>query len=171
MGMAATLRVCKDGNFIDNLKEGEWSIFDGRNREWFDNLMGNGNSSEYEWGRFPAHVGVEDDNIPQEWKDEYSKEMCYFGWHYITVKDFSNWFYKYSPHICGGWISKYDEFMLKYKSIEPEEYYTCPDCISNFDGCVFATWENQYDCSKWLFEWLEDNKMPNDAVIVYRFDN
>ena len=87
------------------------------------------------------------------------------------VKDYLKWFDKYCPDVHAGWVRVYDAWAYKKKDIYPSEYYNYLP-----DGCIekdwtFLTWEDKYDCSRWLAEWLRENNIPDDAWIVYCFDN
>ena len=170
MGVDITMHIVKNGEFIKN------DIFDGRNYEWFDNISGR-NITDVSYEHYPANHGVIRDAsvIPNEWIDlyDYCEENYYYGFRYISVKDFRDWYIKYSPHIQAGWVTKYVKFLMDYKGYQPElgvdlfHYLSEGDIIEDM---VWVTYENTYDCSKWLYRYLGENCIDNDAYIVYCFD-
>lgn len=163
MGLDSHMYIVKNKKYI---KE---DIFDGRNTEWFCNMMGDGNADEYD--TLPIHYG-----ISTQAPDEYAKEFgdwC-FGFNYIKVKDFKDWFEKTRPDKDAGWVARYDKWAYENKGIEPKEIYHYLSCLddevdkSEFE---FIEVENKWDCSRWLYNYLIHNVISDEADIQYAFDN
>lgn len=154
-------------NIIDT--KGEYlhkNFYYGRNTEWFNNLN---NMDDILYDEFPTHVGVPE-NIPTELSDDYNnrKEYEYYGFHHMVVKDFIKWFNKLRPDIDAGWVTTYDKWSYEKKGIIPELYHMMPDDIRIEDLC-FIEIEDKYESNHWLYNYIIDNKVPEDSYIVYYF--
>ena len=163
MGMDIHMNIYKDGEPIKN------NIFDGRNSEWFNNLLGDGWDDVYD--SFPTELGVSpQSNLCIE---ELKEKGYYFGFRYINVKVFKEWFIRNRPDIDAGWVSTYDKWFIENK----KDYY-----IDNIEVCHnlpedariedmhFIEIPNQWDCSKWLYDYLINNKVNDSADINFYFD-
>ena len=150
------------------------SLYDGRNSEWFDNLMNRGYDEEYD--ELPRMIG-----IPEVADDEtakaYSKENhgFYYGFSYIKTTDFIDWFNKYRPDISAGWVKTYDKWAYEHKGIIPNDVsrYLSEDNI--IEDMHFIEIVNPYDPNRSVLDrlyeydknWQIDLK---DTIIVYYFD-
>ena len=163
--------IDKDNNLLHK------EIFSGRNSEWFNNLQGNGWANEYD--HLPIKFGVPENffekhfkEITENWDEPVTLEE-YLRWHYgynhIIVRDFIAWFQKYSPDVDAGWVSSYDKWAYEVKHIIPQDppHYK-PE--GEGDDWHFITFEKEYDCSAWLYNWLDANNIQYDDIIVYYFD-
>lgn len=160
MGVDIHMYIQHNGKFIYE------DIFNGRNSEWFANMQGEGWDDVYD--ELPISYGFPED-IPQEYIDHY-KDWTY-GHCYIKVEDFLDWFKKYRPDIDAGWFSTYDKWRIEKKGYIPDE---CPHYLSENDNPAdmhFIEVVNKYDCSAWLNNFLLDNQVAKDALIVYCFDH
>lgn len=141
-------------------------IFDGRNSEWFNNLMGDGSGWDDEYEELPMNYYFPD-NIPEKVK----KEMEWnFSQRAIVVKDYLEWYAKYKPFLHAGWVHKYDAWLIRNKGYTPSEvqhYLYAEDRIEDME---FISYEDKYDCNIWLSTYLLNNKIPNDAIIIYHFN-
>lgn len=160
MGMDIHLFIVKNKQYIAK------DIFDGRNREWFYNMMGEGNNDVY--NNLSISYGVSNET-PNEWNENFKKEDGYFDSRFINVKAFKDWFNKYRPNVDAGWVSTYDKWAYETKNIEPEVYYRLPKDV-NINDMHFIEIENKWDCSKWLYDYLIDNQIDDNAYIQYCFD-
>ena len=81
MGMDIHMSIINGDHYLQK------EIFEGRNSEWFNNLMDRGNDPEYEY--LPTHSGRPEE-CPEDIKDNYKlpAKEGYFGFNYITVEDF-----------------------------------------------------------------------------------
>ena len=149
--------------------EGEvlkYDIFDGRNSNWFDNMSGKGWDIEYN------HLNIcygFPESTPEDFVKHY-EDRSYFDRRYINVNNFCNWFEKYRPDLDAGWVSTYDKWRIEKKGYIPEEPIHYLETTDNINDMHFVEFENKYDCSKWLYNYLKDNNIPKDANIVYCFD-
>ena len=161
MGLDITMSIVKNGEY---LKE---KIFKGRNQEWFRNLMQDGNEI---YDKLPIRCGIPAE-APNDWKEKYSKDNYFWGQRWFKVGDFREWYMKYRPDRDAGWTTKYQAWLYENTGEIPEyfakELY--PDDI--IEDRVFIEVINEYDCSRWLCEYLAQNNIPNDAIVVYCFDN
>lgn len=161
MGVDIHMQVFKDNKIYAE------EIFDGRNSDWFANLAGNGWDKEYDY--LPTEWGIPE-NCPDKYKEIYTnaKENCYYDFRYFRVKDFVDWFEKYKPNLKAGWASIYEEWAYKTKGICPEELpISKPE---DNDVYVFIEYENKWDCSKWLYDYIKENNLSDEDIIFFYFD-
>lgn len=161
MGMDIHLYIARNKEYIAK------DIFDGRNSEWFNNMMGDGNDEVYD--SLPVKWGVSDE-APDAFSEEFSDDWC-FGFRYLNVKEFKDWFIEKRPDEDAGWVTRYEAWAYKHKGIEPEylrKELTKDDVIEDMK---FITITSKYDCSAWLYCYLIDNDIPDDATIQYCFDH
>lgn len=163
MGVDIHMSIVKDKKYL--AKE----IYDGRNSDWFANLQKEGWDDEYDY--LPAIYGFPED-MPEEAKsiEKLLQEGCYYGFYHIKVEDYVDWFKKYKPYIDAGWVSTYDQWRIENKGYIPEELSHYLSNKDNIADMHFIEVEKKYDNSKWLFDYLVDNKIPNTAYIIYFFD-
>lgn len=161
MGMDIHMALVKDKKYIAE------NIFDGRNSTWFNNMMGDGEDDVYD--SLPSHYGYSE-QTPEEYKNDYTMEWC-FGFNYINVKDFKDWYLNHRPDEDAGWVTTYEKWTYETKGIKPN-YLKCSltkdDIIEDMH---FITVVNKYDCSAWLYAYLVAHDIPDDADITYCFDH
>lgn len=166
MGMDIHMNIVYNGEVIAK------DIFDGRNTNWFLNLQGCDNDFGYSY--LPTVVGVSPQATEEHYKAYENRiDNTYFGFYYIKVKDFLKWFIKYRPDLEAGWVSTYDKWLVerKHAKLDDIEIYTyLPDDV-NLNDMHFIEVEKEYENSDWLYHYLIDNKIPEDADINYYFDN
>lgn len=146
--------IDKDCNIIEK------DIFDGRYNIWFDNLAGHGTNEVY--NKLKIHYG--------KLKGlEYPDEEFYFNFRYFRVRNFRDWYIKYRPNISVGWVNTYTKWL-----IENREYY--PDNIKlelpidvNPADWHFIEYKDKEDCSDWLYTYLHNNNIDEEAYVVYYF--
>ena len=163
MGIDCHMYIVKNKEYV---KE---NIFDGRNSEWFFNMMGDGNADEY--NTLPIHYGISEQS-PDAYDAEFSN-WC-FSFRYINVEDFKNWFEKTRPDKDAGWVTRYDKWAYENKGIEPEEichYLSSLGDEVDKSEFEFIEIENRWDCSRWLYNYLIDNDISDEADIQYCFDH
>lgn len=157
------MSIIKDNKFI---KE---NIFIGRNSEWFSNLQGKGGKDEYDY--FPSNWGIPK-KAPKEIREDFDKanDYGYYDFHYIVAGAFCEWFNKYRPDLEAGWVSTYDKWRMEKKGYTPENPQHCLEPEDRIDDMHFVEYQDKYDCSLWLYNYLIDNEIYADAVIVYYFN-
>lgn len=159
MGMDIHMDIVKDGKIIKK------DIFDGRSYEWFGNLCRNGDkvydSLPTDEGMSPMHPDIE--------KYDYLINVGYFDFYHMSVGEFKDWFNRYRPDKNAGWVTKREAWEYEKRGICPELEY-CLDETDIIEDRVFIEIVNQYDCSSWLFQYLIENNIDNDADINYYFD-
>lgn len=163
MGMDICMHIVKNGRFI---KE---DIFNGRNSDWFMKLQGKSIRDEY--AKMPIKIGVskQTPNYNENFIADKKEEGC-FDFFYISVKDFETWFEKYRPDIDAGWVSTYDKWRMERKGYCPDELPHWLDAEDNIADMHFVEYNDPYDCSGWLYSYLVDNNIDEDADITYWFD-
>lgn len=161
MGMDIHMFICKNKEYIAK------DIFAGRNSEWFNNMMGDGNDEVYD--SLPIKWGISDE-APNTFSEEFNDDWC-FGFRYLNVKEFEDWFIEKRPDEDAGWVTRYEAWAYKHKGIEPE--YLKKELTKNdvIEDMKFIVVTSKYDCSAWLYCYLVDNNIPDDATIQYCFDN
>jgi len=163
MGIDIHMAIVKDKKYIAE------DIFDGRNSEWFANLRGESWNEVYD--HLPIKYGVKD-QAPKSYIEKYSPDWC-FDFRTIKVEDYIVWFRRYNPHLIAGWVSTYNEWRINKQGYCPGEddlYQELPKDANPID-MHFIEVEKPYDCSKWLFDYIVNNKkISSDAYIIYCFD-
>lgn len=163
MGMDIHLNVVKDGKYI------MMDMFDGRNREWFNNLMGDGSEEVYDY--LPRKYGISN-QAPINIATEHLEKAGYFGMNTINVKNYKEWFIKYRPDKHAGWVTTYEKWNYETRNIAPPDdlpqYLNKDDIIEDMH---FIEYVDEYDCSAWLYLELVENNIDDDADIIYWFDN
>ena len=156
MGKDSHIYIMKDGKRLSK------NLYDGRNYEWFNNMAGNGNDAEY--NHLPVKYGVceEADDDFKELEDEKG----YFDFRYIRVGDFKSWYWDYDPTAKAGYFSEYDIWRIKYKGYIPED----PPTYKTEDANIFYSYEDPYEPSKVIFDYVTDNHISDDAYLCYCFD-
>lgn len=142
------------------------NIFNGRNTNWFNNLMGQGNDEEYD--ELPVIHRTSKD-IPDKILEEY--ESGYYGFSHCTVKEFIDWFNEYRPDVDAGWVTTYEKWKIEHKNYVPD--YVCHDMPIDvpIEDLHFVEIVDKHDCSRWLVEYLESNPdVTDDMLIVFYFD-
>ena len=165
MGVDISMYIVKDKKDISNTSS-SWGIFDGRNSIWFNNLQQIGDNEIYNYLNIKP-------GISKQAPDDFSKykNLDYYGFNYISVKDFKDWFIKYRPDIDAGWISTYDKWRMEKKGYEPDYLPKYLDKDDDINDMHFVEYETIWDdCSIWLYNYLIDNKVPDEADITYWFD-
>ena len=162
MGVDIHMFICQDNKVIQS------NIYDGRNSEWFDNLQGSGWDDVYD--KLPMVYGWPS-MVPDELKEEYSREKGCYGYHHILVKNYKIWYVEYNPYKRAGWVTTYDKWKMENQGYIPETAKTYLDEDDVLADMYFVEWKNEYDPSTWLYNYLCDNKIDNNAWIVYCFDN
>ena len=164
MGIDIHMFIAKDEKIIRD------DIFDGRNSEWFRNIMGDGNDEEYNTYPVRNYHWKNEGIVPEELIKGYPDDI-YYGFRIVNVGKFREWFEKVKPYLSAGWVSRYDAWAYEKKGIIPF------DSVRNLavsdlppEDAVFIEYENPYDCSKWLYDYLAEEDISDDAFIVYCFD-
>jgi hypothetical protein len=146
------------------------NIFEGRNSEWFRDLQGDGWKDEYD--NLPRHWGIPDE-APEYIQEGYdkSREIGYYGFNYVNVADYVEWFEKYRPDKDAGWVSTYDAWRIKNKGYVPEDPIHYLDEDMNKEDYTFMEFEDPYDCGKWLYDYITSHdEIQGSDTIVYYFD-
>ena len=164
MGVDIHMYIVKNKNII---KE---NVFDGRNSEWFNNIQGDGNSDEYD--HFPIYKYGVSEQAPDELIKE-ANEDYYYGHRTVKVSDFKQWFNKYRPDKQASWVTTYDKWRIENKGFTPDDFdykfqLNKDDVIEDWH---FVEWIDRYDCSAWLYNFLLEEKIDDDADITYWFDH
>ena len=168
MGMDIHMHIVKNDEVIAK------NIFDGRNSEWFNNLKGDGNDDEYD--HFPSYGGIPD-NCPEFIKTIYDGDcnndeeyFGYFGFYYVNAGDYIKWFEKYRPDTDAGWVTTYEKWAWEKKGIKPEYLAKYLNKDANINDMHFIEVVNPWDCGRWLYNYIKDHKIPDDACVIYYFD-
>ena len=163
MGVDIHMFICRKGEILGD------DIFDGRNSEWFNNLQHQG------WGSVYDHLSIKGDfskDVPEDLRERFNDPGTFYGHHNILVKDFAKWFKKYRPDLDAGWFSTYDRWRMICKGWVPDPDYVKHE-LEEGDNPVdyeFVEFEDEYDCSRWLYNYVVDKNIPEDATINYCFD-
>ena len=152
---------------VDNdkkvLKE---DIYDGRNSEWFSNLRDQGDDRVYDYCPIVCGWG---DIASADFIYQYSNSQEYYGHFHISVKFFRDWFKKYNPHKKAGWVTTYEKWQIENQNYCPEDPKYCLDEEDIIEDMHFVEWIDESDCSLWLYNYLNENRISDNAWIVYCF--
>jgi len=162
MGMDISMFICQGGHVIAS------DIYDGRSSEWFANLRDEGWSAVYD--ELPIVYGWTS-TVPNELKEQYSRDKGYFEHRHILVKYYKEWYTRCNPHKRAGWVTTFEKWRMEnqgYIPEDPREYLDKDDVLADMH---FIEWEDKYDQATWLYNYLIDNKIDDNAWIVYCFDN
>ena len=162
MGKDIHMYICEKGKVVKS------DIFNGRCSCWFDNMSEKGEYDEY--NHLPIVYGWNEGTVPKKLKNEYPKEDGYFDFYHVKVGYFKEWFKKYRPDIDAGWATKYEAWAIEHKGYRPGYLPKELDENANINDNIFVEYERCDDCSKWLYNYLNDNKIKDNAFIVYCFD-
>lgn len=155
--------------FIVNKDDGsiiKKDLYEGRNSEWFQDLQGRGYKFEYD--ELPTYIGIPEVITDGEIKEDYDTDFL-FGFNYITIKDFCDWFVKYRPDKDAGWITTYDKWRVENKGYYPEDnlkYYLDKD--DRIEDMHFVEVVDKYDPSAYIYNQIKD--LNDEDYFVYYFD-
>lgn len=149
-------------------------LYDGRNPEWFDNLMNRGYGEEYD--ELPRISGIPE-VVDDKTREIYNKENhgCYYGFYHMKMTDFVDWFNKYRPDMSAGWVRAYDAWAYEHKGVIPD-LYRYLDNEDIIEEMRFIEVVNPYDPNRLVMDRLVEysNNNPwvdlNGALIVYYFN-
>lgn len=154
MGMDVIMDIYHQGKC---LKE---DIFNGRDREWFYALQDRTDDD------LPVVYG-KGQNTPIDYRPPIDNDI-----YHMNVGHFKYWYDTRKPYLNAGWTYKYDEWLWKTKGIapDPEHIYERLDLKENLviEEMVFIEYET-YSSHTWLYNYLQENKIPDSADIVYWF--
>ena len=162
MGMDIHMYVVQNGEVLAS------DIYPGRNSNWFRKLQEEGDDEIYE--QLPIVVGFSD-KAPIELKDRFKKEKGYFNHYHILVKFFKNWYETYRPDLKAGWVTTYDKWRMERKGYIPEDVQKTLCETDIIEDMHFVEYTDMYEGSYWLYYYLIDNHIPDNADITYCFDN
>ena len=145
-------------------------IFSGRDTEWFMKMQNASFDEVYD--QLPIVIGFSN-KAPAELKDSFTRKDGYFGHCHILVKFFKKWYETYHPDLKAGWVTTYDKWRIEKKGYVPrdedvKEALCATDILK--DMC-FIEYTDIYEGSYWLYHYLIDNNIPDNADITYCFDN
>lgn len=89
----------------------------------------------------------------------------------MKVSLFKAWFLAYRPDKDAAWVNTYDKWRIENKNYVPEDPKHYLDKDDDIRDMHFIEFEDEYNCSRWLYNYLEDNDIPLTADIVYCFDS
>ena len=139
-------------------------LYEGRNSEWFNNLQ-QGEDIEYDHFQWYKQFGFSP-QAPDELEKKCSKEKGYYGFFYISVKDFKDWFEKYKPYLKAGWASTWEAWAIKNKGYVPDYLSRYKDNEEN----VFVEYDDVYEPSRHIYNYFVNNKIDDDADLQVFFD-
>ena len=154
---------------IDSNKEVlKEDIFDGRDSEWFSNLQDNGYNEVY---NFCPIVFGWDSVCTESFIKQYAIPQDYYGHFHISVKLFKDWFKKYNPHKRAGWVTTYEKWKMENQHWKPSDSEVQLKLHSDnvLADMHFVEWIDECDSSGWLYDYLINNNIPDNAWIVYCF--
>lgn len=153
-------------NIVKNKEIIKKNIYDGRCSEWFRNLRGEGWDDIYD--KLPIYSYNFDENIvPANLIEKYKED--YYDHRMMNVGDFKTWFNNYRPDLDAGWVTTYEKWKMEKKAWTP---YDIPRTLpedAKIEDYHFVEFINDDDQSKWLYNYLITENIPDDAYIIYCF--
>lgn len=145
-------------------------IFPGRNSDWFRKMQAESDDEVY--NQLPIVIGFSD-KAPTELKDRFAREKGYFDHYHILVKFFKKWYETYHPDLKAGWVTTYDKWRMEKKGYIPEDDDVIKELCKTdiLQDMHFVEYTDIYECSYWVYHYLIDNNIPDNADITYCFDN
>lgn len=165
--MGVDIKMFIVGSNKEVLKE---DIFDGRDSEWFSNLQDNGIDEVYNF--CPIVIGWAS-ICTGSFIRQYADSKNYYGHCHISVKLFKDWFKKYNPHKRASWVTTYEKWKMETQNWRPSDYDIQPKLYPDdiLADMHFVEWVDEHDSSGWLYDYLVDNNIPDNAWIVYCFNS
>ena len=161
MGMDIHMYLVHEGKILKN------DMFNGRNSDWFRDLIGDGWHDEYD--HLPIKSYNVSDQAPEELKKEANEEG-FFDHRTVTVGAYANWFWKYRPDKHASWVTTYDKWRFENKNWHPnednEKHQLDPE--DRIEDWHFIEWDDEYDLGRWLYDEVKDTY--SDAEITFWFD-
>lgn len=166
MGVDIYMFIVKNKTIIKN------NIYTGRNSEWFDNISDRIHTNIY--NDFPTIYGWSP-ATPEILKTRYSRKKGYYDFYHFKVKYFIEWFERFKPDTDAGWVTTYEKWLYETKGIIPNYLHHQLSDVSDEVWFCEKDWQfievkNNYDCSRWLYDYLIDNKIDPNADVTYCFN-
>ena len=154
------------------------NLYEGRNSEWFANLRGEGYDDEYD--RLETHYGISPqapDSIQFSFDEEHKiypftesslSKIGFYGFYYIKIEDFIDWFVEYRPDKKAGWGTTWEKWAIENKRYIPEylSHEKDPDSCDQ----IFIEYFDDYEPSVQIYNYLINKDIPEDADFVFFFD-
>lgn len=142
MGIDIHMRLIKKSTgfvIFDNL-------YDGRNSEWFNNLIGRGYDEVY--SKLWWNVGLPDcitEGIDYEvWRNP--KDYGAYGFQWISVQEYIKWYEKYRPYVDAGYVTEWENWAYENGRYNPFNHgiahYIADDV--NADRFIFREFIDEY---------------------------
>ena len=150
------------------------NLYDGRNSEWFNNLIGRGYDEVY--SKLSWNVGCPDCITEGEGYEAWCKPAEYggYGFQWIPAKEYIDWYEKYRPYLDAGYLTEWENWAYEHNRYDPfkheirhyladgdrKENYIfrefidkgCPD-IHVYKQIIPIPYENIEDCI--IYMWLD----------------
>lgn len=145
------------------------NIFEGQNSEWFRQLQ----NKDYKID-FPCCPGIPE-IIPEEIKKDY-ENMDYYGYNYIPINEYIEWFEENRPDKDAGWVTTYEKYLYENKKIIPNIDKKClysEDIVADYH---FVEVVDEYNNFYWLYRKIFELcpiytiSELRDFIIIYYFD-
>lgn len=163
--------IHKDGRMVND------NLYDGRNSEWFDSLVGNGFDITGAYDELQEYIGP---GLPLNAAEEDKNNLKiegYYGAHQINAADYKSWYDRCKPHIYAGWVTVYQDWIYRTKGIPVEAdaiklNLTTEDNPANY---MFKEFTNKYDCNTCVLKQIMSSKDIDIAnldeyIIYFYFD-
>lgn len=163
MGIDITMHlISKEGDIIVA------NIFEDRDYRWFENISENGEDIEYDY--FPCKHGAPENLSLELIFEAYCTDYNY-GFRYVNVKDFIEWYQEKRPNEDAGWVSTYEKYLYDNKGIAPKDVCRCLDeiPIGVKDDFHFLVFEKEHEPSRTLYYKLY--KLAQEGVISYNMQD
>lgn len=151
------------------------NVYDGRNREWFDNLQDTNWNNEY--AHLPNESGIPK-FAPTFIKEDYmgAPQNGYFGFRHMIFQDYVDWYEEYNPQLDAGWVSTYDKWRMEHKGYIPDDTYHYLPTDENVADFHFVEFEDPYDPNTNVINTVEKYLASHKEIdryqvyLIYYFD-
>lgn len=115
MGVDMDMMVMRDDGAVV-MKD----MFMGRDSDWFEKLQMYSCEEIYD-DFLPAFSGIPSFS-PKELQRVYAEYEGegFYGFHFMKVEDYLNWYDTYKPNIDAGWVSAYEKWKIERRHWKPE---------------------------------------------------
>ena len=98
------------------------NLYDGRNSEWFNNLIGRGYDEVY--SKLPWNIGCPDCITEGEGYEAWCKSAEYgaYGFQWIPVQKYIKWYEKYRPYVDAGYVTEWENWAYENGRYNPFDY-------------------------------------------------
>lgn len=171
MGMDIHMRLIKKSTGFVIFDD----LYDGRNSEWFNNLIGSGYGEVYD--KLFWEKGLPDCITEGTDFEAYhnSRDWGAFGFQWIPAQDYVEWYEVYRPQVDAGYVTEWENWAYengRYNPFESGIAHYIGDS-ANKDHYIFREFVNNYCPDTRVYDKITSlvNEDINDCIIFMWLDH